>query len=203
MRRRKKKEITFLIIFFLCITLTLGFLFQSSYAKYRKQISAETSFDIAQWNIILNDEDITGKTTLENTIQPTYEANEYVNENVIAPGSKGYVDLKINATNVDVTFKYNITATTSENSAIQDLVVYGYVLNPTTTTTEADATAYDGSTTISGTIAPNTERTNIRLYIKWDDSESNTMDNAADTLAATNSENKGIIKATINFTQVN
>lgn len=198
----KKKDLSFTIIFFICITLSLIFLFQSSYAKYRKQVSGDTSFSIAQWNIVLNDENIQGKTTLENSISPTYDKNDYVNDNVIAPGSTGYVDLIINSSNVDVTFNYSLTTSIPDESAVKDLKITHYQVNPeyaTSTKKEYDAT----SGPLTGTIIHNTETTTIRLYIIWDDTITNIMDNATDTSVATNTENIALIKTTINFTQKN
>lgn len=202
MRRRKKKELAFSIIFFICITLTLSFLFQSSYAKYRKQVTTDTKFIIARWKIILNDEDINGKTALENVISPTYDQNEYVNENVIAPGSTGYVDLIIKSSDVDVTFNYSLTTSIPEESAVKDLIITHYQIDPELGTSPKKE--YDNTTgPITGTIIHNTESTTIRLFIKWDDSENNIMDNPTDTLVATNTENLAIIKTAINFSQKN
>lgn len=202
MRRRKKKEIVFIITLFAAITLSLAFLFQPAYAKYRKQISGNTEFTIAQWKIVLNSEDINGKTTLENKISPTYDKNEYVNENVIAPGSTGYVDLIINSKEVDVTFNYSLTTSIPDESAVKDLKITHYQIDPEEAT--STKVAYDSTKgPITGSITHNTETTVIRLYIVWDDSDTNIMDNAADTSVATNTENLAIIKTTINFTQQN
>lgn len=202
MRKKKRHELTFLIMFFTFITLAFAFLFQASYAKYRKQISGTTKFSIAQWNIVLNDENINGKTTLEQNISPTYDKNEYVNENVIAPGSTGYVDLKIESSDVDVTFNYSLTTEIPAESSVSDLKVTHYQIDPDLGTTTKQA--YDSANgPITGTIIHNTEKTTIRLFIEWDDSETNNMDNAADTEAARSTENQGIIKAIINFTQKN
>lgn len=54
----KKKDIHFLIIFIVIITFSLFYLFQSSYAKYRKQVSAGMQATIASWNIKVNTENI-------------------------------------------------------------------------------------------------------------------------------------------------
>ncbi|MDO5393989.1 MAG: hypothetical protein Q4F33_05230 [Mycoplasmatota bacterium] len=199
MEKKRKKELTFILIFFICVTLSLAYLFQASYAKYKKQISGNVKFSIAEWNIKLNNENINGKNVLENAISPTYYKNDFVEENVIAPGSTGYVDLKIDASAVDVTFNYSLTTSIPEESAIKDLKITHYQYDPDIATNEK--IVYDNNTPLTGTIVHNTESTVIRLYIIWNDSEENIMDNKADTEAASNSENHGIIKATFNFTQ--
>lgn len=199
MEKKKKKDLTFILIFFITITLSLTYLFQTSYAKYKKQIDGNAQFSIAQWNIILNNENINGKNTLENNITPTYDDNEFVEDNVIAPGSTGYIDLLIDASTVDVTFDYTLQTSIPEESAIQDLKITHYQYNPESPNSEK--LAYDNTQPLTGTILHNTKLTTIRLYIIWDDSETNTMDNIADTAAASTAENQGIIKTTFNFIQ--
>lgn len=199
MEKKKNKELTFILIFFIGITLSLVFLFQSSYAKYRKQISGDIKLAIAQWNIILNNENINGKDKLENNITPIYDSNPYIEKNLVAPGSTGYVDLVINAAAVDVTFAYTLETTIPDESAIKDLKITEYEINPDGTGTKK--IAYDEKNPLSGTILHNTPLTTIRLYIIWDDSDTNIMDNTEDTKAAANIENQGIIKTTIKFTQ--
>ncbi len=196
----KKKELTFIIIFFLSVSMMLAYLFQSSYAKYRKNIEANSSLRVASWNLVLNDESIAGKTELTKELVPTYTQNEYVNAGVIAPGTDGYVDININAKNVDVTFTYTVHADLSEDTTVKDLKITHYQIDPSNaTSTKQQFNQVNKS--FEGTILHNTESTVIRLFIAWDDSETNTMDNKADTAAAIDPNAEAIIKATINFTQ--
>ena len=196
----KKKELTFIIIFFLSVSMMLAYLFQSSYAKYRKNINVTTSLKVASWDIVLNDESIAGKSELTNELTPTYTENEYVNAGVIAPGTNGYVDININAKNVDVTFTYKVHADLSEDTAVKDLKITHYQINPNNATSTKEQ--FDQlNKTFEGTILHNTELTVIRLFIEWDDSETSTMDNKADTAAAISPDAEAIIKTTINFTQ--
>ncbi len=199
MKRKKSQDITFIIIFVLCTSLSLAYLLQTSYAKYRKNINVETKFKIAEWNIILNNENINGKTTLSSAIQPTYYGNEYTDEGVIAPGMSGHADLIIDATNVDVDFNYNISLTIPEESILKDLIITNYQLNPSDSASVI--TPFDQSGNLVGTIARHTENTTIRLYITWNDNEDNIMDNEADTLAAADPTIDGIINANVSFTQ--
>ena len=50
----RKKDLRFLIIFVVLVSCCLLYLFQSSYAKYRKGVTGEVSADIARWNIKVN-----------------------------------------------------------------------------------------------------------------------------------------------------
>lgn len=196
----KKKDITFIIIFFLSITMMLAYLFQSSYAKYRKNIEAESSLRIASWDIKLNNESLAGKTELTNNLTPTYIENEYVNSGVIAPGGEGYVDINIDAAKVDVTFTYSVTVALADDNVVEDLKITHYQINPTYATSEKKQ-LNQNSKKVSGTILHNTALTTIRLFVSWDDSETNIMDNKKDTAIAIDPNAEAIIKATINFTQ--
>ena len=68
-------------------------MFQSTYAKYKKQVNSNVNSTIASWNIKINNETINNKKTLTNSITPTFYENEYVKENTLAPGIKGYFDI--------------------------------------------------------------------------------------------------------------
>lgn len=196
----KKKDITFIIIFFLSVTMMLAYLFQSSYAKYRKNIEAESSLRIASWDIKLNNESLAGKTKLTNNLTPTYVENEYVNAGVIAPGGEGYVDININAAKVDVTFTYSVTVGLADDNVVEDLKITHYQINPSYATSEKKQ-LNQNSKKVTGTILHNTTLTTIRLFVSWDDSETNIMDNKKDTAIAIEPNAEAIIKATINFTQ--
>ena len=196
----KKKEITFILIFFLSITMMLAYLFQSSYAKYRKNIEATTAFRVAAWDIKLNNESVAGKTKLTNDLVPTYTQSEFINEGVIAPGSEGYVDIKIDAKNVDVTFTYAIVVSLDEDNLVEDLKISHYQINPDYATSTKKQ-LNQNSKKVTGTIEHNTELTTIRLFINWDDSETNIMNNQADTAVAIDPDAQAIVKAEITFTQ--
>ena len=86
----KKKDLKFIILFIALVSCCLLYLFQSSYAKYRRQITGSVSSDIASWNIKVNGEDIANKKTLTTTIEPTFLETENTKEGVIAPGVTGY-----------------------------------------------------------------------------------------------------------------
>lgn len=196
----KKKDITFIIIFFLSVTMMLAYLFQSSYAKYRKNIEAESSLRIASWDIKLNNESLAGKTKLTNNLTPTYVENEYVNAGVIAPGGEGYVDINIDAAKVDVTFSYSVTVALADDNVVDDLKITHYQINPSYATSEKKQ-LNQNSKKVTGTILHNTTLTTIRLFVSWDDSETNIMDNKKDTAIAIDPKAEATIKATINFTQ--
>lgn len=197
MNNEKVKDIKFIIIFIIVVAISLTYLTQTSLAKYRKQANANINVNIAKWNIKVNNEDINNKTVLTRDIVPSFTGNEFTKDSVIAPGSTGYCDIIINATNVDVDFTYEISATIPEESSIPDLKITGYTINPATNTTE---TPYDETTPITGNITKNTGNNTIRLYIKWEE-ENGTMTNQEDTAVAIDDDSKALISANLKFHQ--
>lgn len=192
----KKKDIRFILLFILIVGVSLFYLFQSSYAKYKKQITGDVEATVASWNIKINNESINNKSVLSNYIIPTLDSSEYIKEGVIAPSSTGYFDLLINAEEVDVDFTYEITGTVHEETQLDDLIITEYEQDGIKKT-------YTEENKITGEIQKNSPNTSIRIYFKWnDDSLSETMDNQSDTEYATNSNNKQTkIKVDIKFTQ--
>ena len=168
------------------IILLIGsiFLIQSTLAKYRKKVDQDIGISLAKWNIKLNDESIANKSTISGNVTPVFDKSDYVADNVVAPGVQGYFDIDIDATEVDVTFTYKLNVTTNEEETYPDIVAYEYSVNG-----EENKQPYDKEQGITGTIQHNTDSTSIRVYIKWDDSETSSMTNPEDTaLAINNSE---------------
>ena len=79
MNKEKLKDLRFIIVFIAIVSFSFIYLFQTSYAKYRKQIEGETSLTIAKWNIKVNNEYVDNKAVLEEEITPTFTGNERKN----------------------------------------------------------------------------------------------------------------------------
>ncbi len=192
---KKNNDLKFIIIFVIVVAISLLYLSQASYAKYRKQIKGTMEATIASWNIIVNNEDIKNKTTLTNNITPVFDSNQYVKENVIAPGSSGYFDIIINAENVDVDFTYEIQSSVDEDTPLEDIVFTKYDKNGTENT-------FTENGKITGELQKNTGDTSLRIYFKWNDDATNTMNNQQDTTYATTEGNENTkIKVSIHFIQ--
>ena len=192
---KKKNDLTFIVVFVVIVTLSLLYLSQASFAKYRRQITGNLDATVAQWNIIVNSELINNKSTLTNYITPTLDSNQYVKSGVLAPGGTGSFDIVINATNVDVDFDYTITGAVNASTPLYDLKITNYKIGNVTT-------QYNSSTGITGTILKNTATTTITLYFEWDDSNGNIMDNQDDTEYATQTTTPDAkIEVTIGFIQ--
>ena len=191
----KKKDIYFIIIFILIVSFSFLYLFQTSYAKYRRQTNATVQGTIANWNIKINNETIKNKTTLTNVVTPTIDTNQYVKTGTLAPGSTGYFDIIIDATEVDVDFTYSITGEVDEDTPLLDLELTDYKIGT------GQKTTINGP--ITGDITKNTASTTIRVFFEWNDDENtNQMDNADDTDYATTDDYETTnIKVTIHFQQ--
>ena len=130
-------------------------------------------------------------------VVPIFVENEYTASNVIAPGSSGYFDINIDASDVDVSFSYELSVQVNDNELYPDIVAYGYALNPTESSTPLDFP--DGG--ITGEVTHNTNNTSIRIFIKWNDGEGSSMDNIQDTALAIANEQVSM-KASFHFTQI-
>ncbi len=193
----KKNDKIFLIVFLAIVTFSLLYLFQSSYAKYRKQVSGELDTTVASWNIKVNTETINNKSTLTNAIVPTLDADPYIKSGVIAPGTTGSFTITIDATDVDVDFTYEITCSPDTNTPLDDLVFTQYKIG------NGNPQDFPQTGILTGDLVKNSAAQTITIYFEWDDDPTtNTMNNQADTQYATNSSyTNTIINVAIHFTQ--
>ena len=169
-----------------CIALLFSLLvIQDTFAKYLTDAEGEADMNIARWKILVNNKDIRNNSDISETITPTFLENEHIAKNIIAPTSEGYFDIVIDHTAADVSFNYKITLSPNTNSSVSDIVTTGYSINGGEITSLTD-----GETEISNDVLYSKTDTNkvieIRIYIKWDDSETNKMDNTEDTNATKN-----------------
>lgn len=195
MKLLKMNNIKFVSLFVLIVLIAFLYLGVTTYSKYRKQVAASGEATVARWLIKVNTEDIKGKTALTNNITPTWDANAYVKDNLIAPGSTGYFEITIDATNVDVDFNYEIENLNDTTAALPDLIITSYQINGGTLTNTT-------GNKITGEITKNTASTVIKAYIKWDDDPATqTMDNQEDTTFAQQADTTADISLRLKFTQ--
>ena len=190
----KKRYITMFCTLLIILTCSVVLFYQLTFAKYHKEITGTIENDVADWHIKINNEDVYGKSKLTNTIQAVFENNNYTKDGVVAPGSVGYFNLSIDATNCDVDFNYTISVNVSPESTLKDLIPISYSLDGGTTTTYPNAG-------ITGTITKNSPTKNLKVDIKWNDSTGQTQDNAADTAIGANSSATALMTVTINLNQ--
>ena len=187
-----------LILIGICICFLLFYTIQI-YAKYLTSAEGSTTLTIANWNILVNDLSIKNNTDISNSIVPVFPGNEHIESGIIAPTVEGYFDLNLDFSNADVSFKYEISVTSDENSSVKDLVATGYSLD------DGEKVIFENyNENISETIilSSNIDTRKVRVYIMWnDDEESQTMTNDDDTIS-TSSENPPLLNVNVSFTQV-
>lgn len=189
-----------LIIVALIFLITTTFLITQVYAKYISSATGNASIPISRWNIIVNDTQIKNNSDLSSKIIPVFPGNENIASNIIAPTAEGYFDLNFLFKDVDVSFKYEISITPAEESAVKDLVATGYSID---NGEKVEFTDYNVPITDTINLIDNISERNIRVFIKWnDDINSATMDNAADTASTSLPENSAIFNVKIAFSQV-
>lgn len=192
-----KKKITILIT--LLSILACIFFIKDSYAKYITSRNESTNMTVARWRILVNNNDIRNSNTANTVITPIFNGTDNIKEGIIAPTSEGYFDLIIDATEADVSFKYKIDLSVNENSIVKDLIATKYTIN------NGEEILLDrNNQTIENTVLRinNTNIINIRVYIKWDDSENEVMNNKQDA-EATNANGNAKMNVNLTFTQVN
>ena len=174
------------------------FILAQTYAKYLSSASGETVVSIAKWNIKVNNLSITENTDISGTISPVFPGTENIESGIIAPTAEGYFDLFFNFEDVDVSFNYTIDSSVDDTSLIKDFVIVGYSID---NGDRIDVLQGDNSISEDILLGSNITTRNIRIFVKWIDDDSASMDNAEDTLATT-SNTSVIFKVNINFKQI-
>lgn len=189
--QRRKKILLFSALFFLVVCF---YFMQETYAKYITTSEGKINAKIARWNIKVNETDIKNNASLAQDIIPTFEKSENIAENVIAPTIKGYFDLNIDASAVDVSFTYNILI--EENDLISDFIITGYQIGDNPIVNLTDTTEITNDILLDDTNRLQT----IRIYFEWYDEDDNKMNNNADTVVTIDNDNL-TLNVKLSFTQ--
>jgi hypothetical protein len=189
------------ILICLVIIVGLGWFIADTYAKYREQIDGTTNANMARWNIKVNSEEIKNKTTLTSALSAYFPATTYTAAGVIAPGSQGYFDIIIDSSQVDVAFTYTISSAVDSESAISDIRLLGYKVNPSGLDDMTNMQPLANGN-VSGNIGVATTNTTVRVFVEWFDGSGETMDNDDDTDTVLNNNVTVIMDVSIGFTQL-
>jgi len=207
-----KKRISFVLLLMSC-SLCLCFM-SSTYSRYVAGTTGNIDILFAKWQILINTQDITNQNNSNISITPTIEQNENIRENTVAPTSKGYFDIDIDPTNVDVSFTYSIELEIN-NEEIPDLMITKYAILPNDYE-EGDTIEYTTlqTNTITNNLLYDNETENfnfepftIRIYFEWYEGEEEQMNDEADTAIVStpteeNEELSFTINANISFEQI-
>lgn len=200
---------------FIPLSLLLCFM-SNTYSRYVANATGNFKMSFAQWQILLNNEDITNNTSSSIDLTPVIETNDYVESNKIAPSSTGYFDINIDPSNVDVAFNYSISLKVL-NENMPDLVITKYaILNnnydekDTITYKDIENNLISGSLDLDTVVATNGDELKtsnfqpftIRICFEWFEGTNELMNDEADTLIASDIENNELkINAEIKFEQ--
>lgn len=205
-----KAKIRF-IIALMAFSTCLG-LMSTTYSRYVANATSNIEALFSKWQILVNEEDITANNSSSLTFTPVIMPNENVKANVVAPASKGYFDLVIDPTNVDVSFLYLISLTI-DNENIPDLKANYYAFLPEDYKEEDELTLNPlTEQIITNNLYFNKEEPDfqfepftIRIFFEWYEGTEEEMDDEADSiigyLAAT-TDLTFTIEATITFEQI-
>ena len=190
------KKYILLILSFISMYLTIC-MANETYAKYVSSATSTSSTSIARWRILVNNDDISVGATSTSLITPVFPGSENISSNVIAPNAEGYFDLVLDASNVDVSFRYSISIAANANSPVTELVATKYAINGS-----EPINFVDGEDTLEGTVNLNDQNktVNIRVYIKWDDTLE-LMTNAEDTDTTVGNQS-GLLDVTVYAIQI-
>ncbi len=201
-----------ILLLFISLSLSLS-LMSNTYSRYVASTTGDVEVAFAKWQILVNDTDITNNSSSSVSLVPIIDENENVKSNTIAPSSKGYFDIIIDPTNVDVSFNYSISLD-YENEDIPDLVITKYAI--------LDSDYQEGDQiqklnlsgdTITGTFNYDNSINNfsfepftVRVYFEWYEGDNETMDDSDDTEIGIRAANDDVddisISTTISFSQV-
>lgn len=198
-----------LVIISLSLTLSL---MSNTYSRYVADTTSDIELQFANWQILVNENDITNNSASSINIVPILEENNNIATNSIAPTSKGYFDIEIDPSNVEVSFDYQINFELL-NDNMPDLLISKYAILdsnyvegdslttiPITDNQINNLLTYDNSTENF-----RFEPFKVRIYFEWYEGQNENMNDEADTQigneAATN-DTKLQIKTTIAFSQI-
>ena len=187
-------------------------LMSNTYSRYVAGATGNVEALFSKWQILVNNVDITNNLDSSIEFTPIIEENEYVAANVVAPSSKGYFDVVVDPSNVDVSFSYDITLGI-ENENMPDLLIKGYSFVPADYIGEEELEVIVAEENkISNTLNFDKETESfkfeaftIRVYFEWYEGENEVMDDQADTevaYAAATENTALMISANISFEQM-
>ena len=197
MIKTKLKILIVFVIFAFALSIV-----SNTYSRYVAAAEGNIDLALANWQILLNNEDITNSSSSVGQINPVILENENVANNKLAPSSKGYFDINIDASSVELSFNYDIKI--NKNEILDDLLITKYQIIEEDT--NSDETEYIDvvNKEINGTIDYSEENTikpfKIRVFFEWFDGDSEESNNESDTEIVNNNDSL-TIDATIKFTQ--
>ena len=161
------RVIIWIIVFIMVVSSFI--IFADTLALFESNGTGKANMDIGNWVIKISNVDITNGQS-ENIIidRFIYETNQNVASGKIAPGSSAYFDLIVDATECDVSVKYDITFNFEE-------IDYASNVRFSVSELDGNSTVRTGENTYSGVIGLDTisdeEVVTLRITANWDNIE--------------------------------
>lgn len=206
-----QRKINF-IIAFIALSVCLGFM-STTYSRYVSDTTGNIDMLFAKWQILVNNNDITNNNNSSIAFEPIIQENENIASDTIAPSSKGYFDIDIDPSNVDVSFKYLLTLSI-DNENMPDIMITQYAYIPEDYDEENDTLELIDLETneIAEELKYEKETPNfkfepkkIRVFFEWYEGDNENMDDEADTTVGYLAAEDGLklkINANIRFEQI-
>lgn len=180
--RKIEIKILILVIAFFALLSSVN----ESYAKYASSISNDTNINFKTWKILINDTDVTSNYSTTMNFTPAIISRSTVRNGKLAPGSRGYFDIKIDTSGVQT--PYDLIMTTTKTGEIANLKVIGFTktsaptgnLFATYSYAESDYT-YPDTKTVTVSSGAVYSIYYIRVFFEWIDNYNSTSTNASDT----------------------
>jgi hypothetical protein len=182
-----------------CMWIIISFLvIKSTYAKYLSKLDADTNVNIASWKIRLNNQDIISNSDFSQNLELIFPGTNYANANVVVPRANGYFDLTVDASEVNLKFKYSVTCTLPSGNEIADMKISGYALEGNYNniiTVNSSLTAVEREVPASATSST------MRVFVQWEDGAGTVLDDDDDTAIALQAK-KARVQANVHFEQL-
>ena len=140
-----KKSKTLRVILLVLILILLFLTIRDTYSKYVTQTKNSSTLDISKWKILLNNQDIMNNIDFSDDIALTYENNEHIAQDFVAPTTKGTFSLELESTGTELPYKYEIQIT--------DDKPYVVTLNNTTPGDDTKPYLYDLSLAVTNSVS--------------------------------------------------
>ena len=188
-----KKLLYFSFIAFAIVSLIY---LANTYALLETNAKATITENIGKWQIKLNNTDISqGLSNSFNINDLIYTDNANVDDNVIAPGRKGYFDIIIDPTGTDVSIRYDVTLDLSSGD-------YPSNISFNVANIDDNSTILSNINTYSGVInlsdIKNNKKVTLRITIDWQNIAAN---DASDSSMGTTTNSYINIPATVKVSQ--
>ena len=174
MKNKNKQLLKFLIITVVVISCFIYLKNKVTYTSYESNVDSKIVPNIAKWDIYINDNLVTTSDTKTISIRDIIWENSHAKENMVAPGSKGHLDITIDPKDTDVAIQYEIEIIdkkVDENKilTITNIDIHDYEL------TNIKENTYSGIISLDD--IKNNKTITISLDIEWiNDDEINDLD---------------------------